>query len=107
MNNLEKYIENRSNESEAFREEYIKQSESLDIAVALTEFRKELGLTQQQLAEKVGKPQSTIARIENGNMNPSFNLLKEIVEKLGGTFSFKISIWIQNYNSKYKQNHFN
>jgi transcriptional regulator with XRE-family HTH domain len=41
------------------------------------------GLTQRQLAEKVGKPQSTIARIENGNMNASFKVLNEIAASLG------------------------
>jgi len=41
------------------------------------------GLTQRQLAERVGKPQSTIARIENGNMNVSYGILSDIAASLG------------------------
>lgn len=44
--------------------------------------REEKGLSQRELAELVGKPQSTIARIENGNMNTTVKLLEEIAEPL-------------------------
>ena len=92
MTNIRELIEQKNRDIPGFKEEFDKELESLDIAVALMKFREELGLTQREVAEIVGKPQSTIARIENGNMNPSFNLLKEIVEKLGGKFTFKISM---------------
>ncbi|OJG74703.1 hypothetical protein RV10_GL004691 [Enterococcus pallens] len=49
----------------------------------MTQLRSELGLSQRELAERVGKPQSTIARIENGSMNPSFSVLYEIAAKVG------------------------
>ena len=37
-----------------------------------------LGMTQREFASLVGKPQSTIARIESGKMNVSINVLTEI-----------------------------
>ncbi|OJG66191.1 hypothetical protein RV09_GL001040 [Enterococcus moraviensis] len=49
----------------------------------MAQLRKELGYTQRELAEKVGKPQSTIARIENGTVNVSFKVLYEIATKVG------------------------
>ena len=52
------------------------------IGNALTGLRKSMKLTQQELADKVGKPQSTIARIETGEMNPSFMLINEIAVAL-------------------------
>lgn len=67
----------------AFNEAFEKESERLDIAIAIMKLREEEGLTQQQLAEKVGKPQSTIARIENGTLNPSYKLLNDIAHGIG------------------------
>lgn len=52
------------------------------IGNALTSLRKSMNLTQQELADKVGKPQSTIARIETGETNPSFMLINEIAKAL-------------------------
>lgn len=40
--------------------------------------REDLGMTQKEFARYVGKPQSTIGRIEAGSMNVSINLLNEI-----------------------------
>lgn len=40
------------------------------------------GLTQKELAEKVGTKQSAIARIESGNANPSFDFLEKITQAL-------------------------
>jgi transcriptional regulator with XRE-family HTH domain len=52
--------------------------------------REEEGLSQRELAKKVGKPQSTIARIENGSMNVTFNTLIEIVQALGKKMTISI-----------------
>ena len=40
------------------------------------------GLTQTELAERVGNKQSAIARLEGGNSNPSVAFLKKIAEAL-------------------------
>ncbi|OGE33967.1 transcriptional regulator [Candidatus Daviesbacteria bacterium RIFCSPHIGHO2_02_FULL_41_14] len=40
------------------------------------------GLTQKELAERVGTKQSAIARLEGGNSNPSVAFLKKIAEAL-------------------------
>ena len=48
----------------------------------MRELRKAEGLAQRQLAEKVHKPQSTIARIENGRINVTFKTMKEIANAL-------------------------
>lgn len=72
MSSIDDSIKKKEAESATFVAEYEKESQRLEVAIALTQLRKELGLSQRELAEKVGKPQSTIARIENGSMNPSF-----------------------------------
>ena len=82
MSYIKDKIKKESAKSPEFAEEFKKEKERLTIAVALMELREEEGLTQQQLADLANKPQSTIARIENGTINPSFKLLTEIAQSV-------------------------
>ena len=83
MTSIDNLINQKKTESVTFTKEYELESQRLEVAIALAQLRKELGLTQRELAEKVGKPQSTIARIENGTVNASFKVLYEIASKVG------------------------
>lgn len=47
--------------------------------------RVELGLSQQELAEKVGVTRQTIGLIENGNYNPTLHLCIRIARTLHRT----------------------
>jgi transcriptional regulator with XRE-family HTH domain len=47
------------------------------------------GMTQRQFTAATGKTQSTIARIENGNMNPSVKLRSEIARALERKLEFR------------------
>lgn len=51
----------------------------------LESIRKEKGLTQVELAAKLNVQQSTISHIENGERNPSAELLCNLAEALGVT----------------------
>ena len=44
--------------------------------------RKKLGLTQKQLAQQSGVSQSLIAKIESGNLDPTYSKVKQIFEVL-------------------------
>lgn len=44
--------------------------------------RKEKGLTQEQLAEKLGVTSKSISRWENGNTMPDYSLLKDLCNEL-------------------------
>ena len=59
-----------------------KEAERLETSIALMKLREQEGLSQRELAKKVGKPQSTIARIESGSMNVTFDTLMDIVSAL-------------------------
>ncbi|MFX1490957.1 MAG: helix-turn-helix domain-containing protein, partial [Promethearchaeota archaeon] len=48
----------------------------------LQELRKKVGLTQSELAERVGISQSLVARIEKGQVNPSVSTLKRILVEI-------------------------
>ena len=47
--------------------------------------RKAAGLTQKQLAEKMGTKQANISRFENGNSNPSLEFLQKMAACRGKT----------------------
>jgi DNA-binding XRE family transcriptional regulator len=83
MSALDTLIAAESERDPEFAQEYQRERERLSAAVALMELREEEGMTQRQLAAATGKTQSTIARIENGAMNPSVKLLSEIAVSLG------------------------
>jgi len=74
----------------ATKRELEKEGKRLDTAIALMELREKEGLSQRELARKVGKPQSTIARIENGSMNVTFDTLMDIVSALGKKMTISI-----------------
>lgn len=52
--------------------------EKINLADFVCSHRKKHNLTQRQLAEKAGVPQSTIGRIESGKTEPSINMLEKI-----------------------------
>jgi len=49
----------------------------------LREARLRANLTQRELARRVGRPQSSIARWESGAMRPSFETLRELLRACG------------------------
>jgi transcriptional regulator with XRE-family HTH domain len=48
----------------------------------MIKIRIEQGLTQKELAEKIGTRQSNISRIESGKYNPSLEFLKKVAKGL-------------------------
>lgn len=51
----------------------------------IREYRAKLGLSQEELAERVGVRRETIVHLENGRYNPSLRLAMEIAEVFGVT----------------------
>ncbi|GMG62266.1 hypothetical protein TEHAB4_20140 [Tetragenococcus halophilus] len=84
------YLENEKRNDPALTKMMEKEEQKLDYAVAVMELRTSLGFTQEEFAKAVNKPQSTIARIENGNANPTIKTLEQIADSVGKqlTFSF-------------------
>ena len=71
--------------------EYEKLAPEFTIAEKLFEIRLSKGLTQAQLAKKIGTKQSAIARLESGNYNPTVNFLKRIAEALNLKLDISLS----------------
>ena len=53
-------------------------------AYRIAEIRRALAVTQVELAELVGRSQSAISQIENGEVALSIDLLRSIIVQLGG-----------------------
>lgn len=67
-----------------FKKEYDTLEDEFTLAKEILQLRKEMNLTQKELAEKVGTSQPSIARVESGNYkNVSLSFIRKIGEVLG------------------------
>ncbi|OGE14709.1 transcriptional regulator [Candidatus Daviesbacteria bacterium RIFCSPHIGHO2_12_FULL_37_11] len=73
------------------RKEYEKLKPRYELISQLIGARAKKGLTQAQLAKRMGTKQSAIARVEGGNANPSVAFL----QKLATALNSKLTIQIQ------------
>jgi ribosome-binding protein aMBF1 (putative translation factor) len=67
--------------------EYVREFEALEdefaLAAALIKARSEAGLTQEEVAERMGTTQSAVARLEGGRSRPSTKTLAKFAEATG------------------------
>lgn len=64
------------------KEAFAEHDLALNISLKIIEARIRAGLTQAQLAKKIGTKQPSIARVENGDKPPSFPFLNKIEKAL-------------------------
>jgi len=69
--------------SEQRRAGYQQAKESFELAGRVREAREQLGLTQAELATRIGSTQPAIARLEGGGVMPSLVTLRRIAAALG------------------------
>ena len=72
------------------REEFDKDAQAFCLAETLKEERLRAGLTQQQLAERIGTKKTYISRLENGKADIQLSTLYRIFEGLGRRVSLTI-----------------
>ncbi len=79
-------------EAEQMRDpEFRAAAEELEPAYQVARLRIMRGLTQEELAEKVGTKQPSIARLESGKSEPSLSFLRRVVEALDGDLEVHIA----------------
>lgn len=76
-------LKKRLMDNPKFRAEYEKADEEFSVIEALVRARMEAGLTQTELAERIGTTQSAIARLEGGGVSPSLATLRRYAEATG------------------------
>lgn len=73
------------------KKEYDKLAPRYTVVSALINARNKKGLTQKELAQKIGTKQSAIARLESGSINPSLEFLQKIAQVMG----YKLTIQLR------------
>lgn len=70
----------------AFREQWERSALARAVALRLVGYRSDHGLSQVQLAKKLGMKQPMVARLEAGEKNPTWDTLVRLSERLGIEF---------------------
>jgi len=73
------------------KSEYNRLGPEYDIIEAIIRQRIKKGLTQKQLAKKIGTKQSALSRLESGNYNPSLSFLKKVATALDSDLHITLS----------------
>ena len=66
-----------------FVEEYERLRPRYEVISQIIEARKELNMTQEELAKRIGTQKSNISRLESGNYNPTLDFLIKVAQGLG------------------------
>ena len=94
MNNetfdLDDYITQRKEKDSEFAKEFESGYEEFKIGMMIKEMRREHGMTQKQLAEKLSTKKSVISRMENHSEDIRLSTLKKAASVFGK--QLKISI---------------
>lgn len=74
-----------------FRKEYEALKPKYDLIRAVLDARLKRGVTQAELARRVGTTQSAIARFESGVGNPTLDFLSKISTAVGAKLEVRVS----------------
>jgi ribosome-binding protein aMBF1 (putative translation factor) len=78
------FVEQRGRKSASYRKTFARTLQQIDLAMLVREMREDAGLTQTELAKKVGSTQSVIARLENAEYTGhSLTMLERIAAVCG------------------------
>lgn len=78
-------------EDPEFRDEWNRTALARAVSLRLVVYRADNNLTQSELAEIIGIKQPAVARLEAGEMNPSWGTLNRLSETLGIEFLVDIA----------------
>ncbi len=73
------------------KREYEKFAPRYAVISELIAARIKRSITQKELAKQMGTTQSSIARLESGNVNPSLEFLQKIAQVMGYKLSIHLS----------------
>ena len=86
------HLKNRALANQAVKAEYDLLEAEFTLIDALITMRNKAGLTQDQVAQKLGTQKSNISRLERGSSNPSWKTLQRYANACG----FEISMRLKN-----------
>lgn len=88
--NFDKYLEIQLKDQD-FAERFKKAGNAWEIALQIAALRKEAGLSQKELARRLGTSQQQISRLESpAYEGHSLSMLRRVADVLGATIQVKI-----------------
>jgi DNA-binding XRE family transcriptional regulator len=91
MSDLKKYIDKRKKRERQFAKGYDEGYEHFRVGVMLREARIAAGMTQEELARRIGTKKTAISRIENHAEDVKLSTLKRTAKALGKRLEIKIA----------------
>lgn len=76
-------LKERALQNSSVRREYEALAEEFELIDKLLKMRESAGLTQDELARRMGTKKSNVCRLEKGNANPSWKTLKKYAHACG------------------------
>ena len=90
--NFDRYLEEQMKDPD-FARRYQKAGEAWEVAFQLAALRKKAGLSQKELAQRVGTSQQQISRLESTSYEGhSLSMLRRVAEVLGATVHIDIQL---------------
>jgi len=90
MSDLESYIEKRRKREPAFDDGYDTGYEQFKIGILLRRAREDAGLTQAELASRLGTKKTAVSRIENHAEDIKLSTLDRYARALGRSLSVRV-----------------
>jgi transcriptional regulator with XRE-family HTH domain len=87
-----KKVAKRWMQEPGFKEGYDALDEEFSLASQLIEARARAGLTQAEVADRMGTSQSTVARLESGGAKPSLSTLKRFAQATGARVRITLEV---------------
>lgn len=83
------------------RQLYEEEAAKMDLWLQLVEARQAAGLTQQQMAQRLGVSHAQVSRIEKRGYDAyTLNSLRKYVQALGEGFSFEVKVTKQSWHKE-------
>jgi ribosome-binding protein aMBF1 (putative translation factor) len=86
-----KGFKNRLLKDKGIKKAYDELGPEFDVVRMIIKKRNQRGLTQHQLANKIGSKQPVISRLEQGTYNPSIKFLQRVAYALDAKLHISIS----------------
>jgi len=90
MSDLDRYIKSRKKTDPEFARGFDEGYRDFKIGVILKQAREEAGLTQEQLADRVGTQKTAISRIENHAEDIKLSTIQKVAKALGKSLEISL-----------------
>lgn len=91
MSDLEIYIDKRKKKDLEFAEGFEQGYKEFKIGVLLKQAREQAGLSQEELANKLGTQKTAISRIENHAQDIKLSTIQKVARALGKNLEIRIT----------------